>query len=98
MSDKLTKDTAIAHRVLELKENPSEKVDVFIGNPFQLGKDEWACPYRIVGGGIDLNLQIIGVDSVQALQLVFPIIDSAIVGTDVPLLWDGEEYLGFAPK
>ena len=76
MTEKLTLETAIAHRAFEVAGRPSETVDVFIGKPFQMPEGEWACPYRIVGAGEDICFQIYGIDSVQALQLVWKVIDA----------------------
>ncbi|MDO1509687.1 MULTISPECIES: hypothetical protein [unclassified Neisseria] len=96
MFAELTQETAIAHRTLELSENSAEKVNVLIGKPEQLGENEWACPYRIVGAGKDINFRISGVDSIQALQLVFSIIESAIIGANLSLCWNGEKNLGLS--
>lgn len=95
MSEKLNRQTAIAHRSFEVQNQPQEQVDVFIGKPFEIEEYHWACPYRIVGAGQDMNFQIYGVDSIQALQLAFQVIDSAIEGAELELLWGEEKFLGF---
>lgn len=92
----LTLETAIAYRSFEVAGKPGEKVDVFIGKPYELQEEEWVCPYRIVGAGEDMNFQIHGIDSVQTLQLVWRVIDGTIAGADLKLLWDGEVFAGFA--
>lgn len=98
MTAKLTADTAIAVRTLHLADRPDETVEIFIGKPFAKSEDEWHCPYRILGGGEDLNFAIIGVDAVQALQLVFTALDGTLGGTDWKLFWDGEPFAGFTRK
>lgn len=97
---KLTLETAIAHRVLEVADNPDEKVDVFIGKPELLvaEPEEWICRYRIVGGGKDMNFQVHGVDGVQALYYVFKMIDASIASADLSLLWLGGKNLGFVEE
>lgn len=94
--EKLTLETAIAHRSFEVAGKPGERVDVFIGKPFESDTEEWVCPYRIVGAGEDMNFQIHGIDSVQALQLVWKVIDSNIVAANLELLRHGEKFSGFA--
>lgn len=47
-----------------------------------------------VGAGKDLNFHIAAVDSIQALQLIWPVVDSAISGADLSLLWGGGKNLG----
>ena len=94
MPEKITLETAIAHRIFDVAGQPEEKVWVFIGKPEQYGEHEWRCAYRIVGAGKDLNFQIAAIDSIQALQLVWSVIDSAITGADLSLLWDGDKNLG----
>lgn len=96
--EKLTLETAIAHRTFEVVGKPDEKVDVFVGKPYELRKEEWVCPYRIVGAGEDMNFQILGIDSVQALQLVWKVIDSNIIAANLELMRYGEKFAGFAEE
>lgn len=98
MSEKLAIEKAIAHRIFEVEGKPEEKVQIFIGKPEQYDKNEWRCQYRIVGSGKDLNFQISAIDSIQALQLVWAVIDSAITGADLSLLWNGDKDLGLVAK
>ena len=49
MLEKLTMETAIAHRIYEVADKPGEEVQIFIGKPVQYDLNEWHCPYRIVG-------------------------------------------------
>lgn len=95
MSDKLTIENCIAFRSFEVEDKSNEQVDVLIGKPFKVEEYQWACPYRIVGAGEDMNFEIYGVDGIQALQLVFKVIDSAIIGADLKLRWGEEKFLGF---
>lgn len=100
MTEKLTVEAAIAYRSFNVAGKPDEKVDVLIGQPELFGTDpeEWMCRFRIVGAGKDLNFQIHGIDSVQVLQLVWRVIDGAVAGADLPLLWHGEAFTGFAKE
>ena len=98
MTEKLTLETAIAHRAVTVAGKPGETVDVFIGKPFKLQEEEWACPYRIVGAGEDICFQIYGIDSVQALQLVWKVIDANIVAAGLELMLYGEKFAGFAAE
>lgn len=95
MTNILTKENCIAHRVLTFADNSNKTLDVFIGKPFLVNDDEWHCPYCIVGADDNFCSSVIGVDSIQALQLVFKIIDSVIEGNDFKLLWLDEPFMGF---
>lgn len=95
MTEKLTIETAIAHRRFGVEGKPCEFVDIFVGKPYQLSEEEWICPYRIVGAGKDLNFQIHGIDSVQALQLVWKVIEATIIGAGLELLEFGHRFEGF---
>ncbi len=53
------------------------------------------CPCRIVGAGRDMCFRVFGADGVQALQLSFAVIDGAMAGKGLRLLWDGEAFGGF---
>lgn len=98
MIEKLTLETAIAHRAFEVAGKPGETVDVFTGKPFQMPEGEWACPYRIVGAGEDICFQIYGIDSVQALQLVWKVMDANIAAAGLELMLYGERFAGFAAE
>ena len=98
MTEKLTLETAIAHRSFEVAGKPDEKVNVFIGKPFPVHEEEWVCPYRIVGAGKDLNFQVHALDSIQTLQLIWKVIDGAIIGADLELLENGRKFAGFAEE
>lgn len=97
METALTKETAIAYRILETATYPTETVEVLIGKPECVNNnpEEWICCCRIIGAGKDLDFQLHGIDSVQALRAVFMIIDAAIQGEDLSLLWLGNKDLGF---
>jgi hypothetical protein len=45
-----------------------------------------------------LNFHIAAVDSIQALQLIWPVVDSAISGADLSLLWGGGKNLGLVSE
>lgn len=95
MSEKITKDTCIAHRTLAVAGSPETLVDVFIAKPEKVHEEEWICRYRIVGAGEDMNFQVHGIDAVQALKHVFVMIDASLVSTGLSLTWLGEKDLGF---
>lgn len=96
MQPKLTADTAIAYRSLELAGRPEEKVGIFIGKPEKVHEEEWICRYRIVGAGKDINFQIHALDGIQTLQLIWKVIDAALISEDLALCWPGgEAFEGF---
>jgi len=45
------------------------QVDLEIGSPVQVGRDEWACPFRITGLPKAIDTAAHGSDAVQALEL-----------------------------
>lgn len=96
MKEKLCPETAVACRLFEVAGRPGETVGVFVGKPERLHEEEWACPYRITGAGRDICFQVHGIDSVQALQLVWKVIDGVIAGEGLELLLYGEPFKGFA--
>lgn len=98
MTEKLTLENAIAHRSFNVAGKPDEKVDVLIGKPFKLHEEEWACPYRIVGAGKDLNFQVHAFDSIQTLQVIWKVIDGNIAGADLELWEGGHRFAGFAAE
>lgn len=40
-----------------------------IGTPVQVGREEWACPFRLTGLPKDIDTAAHGIDAVQALEL-----------------------------
>lgn len=96
MMEKLTLETAIAYRSFELAGKPNEKVEIFIGRPQKLHETEWFCPYRIVGGGKDLNFQVNAHDSIQTLQLIWKVIDGTLAGAGLVLTENGRPFEGLA--
>ncbi|MBF0804356.1 MULTISPECIES: hypothetical protein [unclassified Neisseria] len=95
MSEKITKDTCIAHRTLAFAGSPETLVDIFIAQPEKVHEEKWIYRYRIVGAGEDMDFQVHGIDAVQALKHVFVMIDAFIVSTGLSLTWLGEKDLGF---
>ena len=95
MSGKLTRSEAAVYRLLTLADRPDETVEVLFGKPFAAETGEWVCPCRIVGAGGDMCFRVFGADGVQALQLSFAVIDGAMAGKGLRLLWDGEAFGGF---
>ena len=98
MTEKLTFENAIAYRSFNVAGKPDEGIDVFIGKPFKLQEEEWACPYRIVGAGKDLNFQVHALDSIQTLQVVWKVIDGTLAGADLELWEGGCKFAGFAAE
>lgn len=72
MTEKLTVETAIAHRAFDVVGKPNEKSRCLDGQAqaFRYRYAEWICRYRMVGVGKDINFQPHGIDSVQVLQWV----------------------------
>lgn len=65
----------IAERVTQAKEDGAE-IRVRIFAPRLAAKRDWCCPYEIVCRGHTVERQAFGVDSYQALQLVFVMIEA----------------------
>lgn len=62
----------IAERVLTIKEGGLERlVSILIGLPYTEADGACFCPYKIVGIGSEKTKSAAGVDTIQALQLVF---------------------------
>lgn len=93
MSSKLTFN-AIAHRSFTLKGN-GETVDIFVGKPEPAPAGHWFCPYRIAGRGIEINSGVNAYDGIQALQMVWAILDTAVESHGLELLWGEEPFKGF---
>ena len=89
---KLNAETAIVQRTFTTADT-GDTVTIYIGKPFEHGELEWHCPYRIVGAGMDHNFAVIGIDSIQALQCAFVVINSIIY--DKNLLWLDGPFVGF---
>jgi len=61
----------IAERQFHLLDRPGQKVSLVIGRPRpHEGGGDWYCPYQVVGLGDEVVRHGIGVDALQALQLV----------------------------
>ncbi|EGZ45971.1 DUF6968 family protein [Neisseria wadsworthii] len=90
MAERLNIDNFLLNTVRsKLRALLNQKVEIFIAKPEKVQEDEWICRYRILGPGEDMNFQVHGIDSVQALRCVFRVIDSAIIGADLSfaLVW-----------
>src|SRR5512134_278766 len=80
----------IAVRRLHRLEDAHAKVEVRIGLP-QPGPESWSCPYQIAGLGHEQVRAAIGVDAVQALELVLRIlpVELEVLRQGVPdLRWE----------
>lgn len=48
--------------------NTEVQVKGVVGKPYQVGEDQWACPY-VLDGAFEQGPDVLGVDSIQALSL-----------------------------
>lgn len=97
-----TLDDVIAVRTLEVLDAEGHLLrhaTVLIGQPKQEASGEWRCPYQIIGLGMDRVFGALGLDAIQALQLVMVVIGGTLAGTPEAeqgrLRWEGGEDLGF---
>lgn len=78
---------------------PVKQVFVHLGRPMQEPTGEWSISYQIVGLGSDSVYHLLGIDAVQALQLVHKVIGGILAGTSEAkagrLQWDGGTGSGF---
>lgn len=87
----------IASRVLHCQiEGKSEEVIVRLGLPMQ-EDDYFTCEYQISVAGRSEAHQIIGLDSIQALQLAMFMVGSALQSMPGATNWscNGKPYTGF---
>lgn len=97
--DKVTDVIAVRELRANLRAGESGLVSVIIGRPKQFpDSDAWYCPYQIIGLGSGRVKYGAGVDAVQALQLVMPMIGVDLFALkqqyECTLVWD-EDDLGF---
>jgi Domain of unknown function (DUF6968) len=95
-------DDVIAARELQLTDGDQVRtVTVRIGTPILNpgGEGEWACPYQIQGLGDEVVRAVLGLDSVQTLQLVMRVLGGTLAGTkeaqDGRLRWLDSPEFGF---
>lgn len=73
-------EETIAERKMVLRRNNGEVLDVTlqIGRPvpFSHNPNDFACPFRLVGLSKEERMYQVGVDSAQALELVYRILPS----------------------
>src|SRR5262245_33466883 len=70
--------------------NPRIRALVSLGEPEQVAKQEWRCPYKIRGAGIRRVDYAYGVDALQALSLAFQGIRALVDSLPHNLGWMGE--------
>ncbi len=71
------------------------EVEVLVGKPQgSPGADDWYCPFQITGLGSDGIRFVVGVDSIQAVQLAFRYIGTLLARVQ-GLKWLGRDVLGF---
>ena len=92
----------IARRTIDIVDDAGEPVGqafVHLGRPSQEPTGEWSIPYQIVGLGDDSVYRLLGLDAIQALQLVHKVIGGILAGTREGeahrLRWEGASELGF---
>jgi hypothetical protein len=88
--------TVIAERVLDLPEEDG-MIKILVGMPRKTSHDDFITPYRIVGIGDEKVRLAAGVDSTQALQLVFKMIGADLHDEQSRhrIEWLGRSDLGF---
>jgi len=70
--------------------NPRVRALVQLGEPEQVAKHEWRCPYEIRGAGARGVKYAYGVDALQALSLAFQGIRALVDSLPHDLDWMGE--------
>jgi hypothetical protein len=88
----------IAERRLHPRGAPRRTVVVSLGRPRSVkGRDEWECPFRIMGTGVRLLEYGRGVDSFQALTTALEGIRHFLDKAATPLAWTGifDDQTGF---
>jgi len=92
----------IADRKLSLLDDKKKAITVLIGKPQRLpDSSDYYCPFQVIGLGDEKVRQAIGIDAVQAMQLVMKMIGAYLQSlnqtTGGSLRWAGDETgdLGF---
>ena len=67
----MRRDDVIAERQFHLSNRPEALVRLLIERPQPTEEGVWACRYRFVGLGEDIERRTLGVDGFQSLQLAF---------------------------
>src|SRR5687768_10394168 len=89
----------IARRILDRTDGRRGKVIVRIGQPVQIGEDEWACPYAISGIGLRGFKRSFGVDALQSLMMAIEGVRTALAPHRSCLTWlGGEPGASASPK
>src|SRR3954469_14553397 len=85
----------IAERLLQ-SPKLNQVVKVRIGSPQRTTNQDFITPYQIIGAGDERVRYAAGVDAVQSLQLVFPMIGADIhLGLKEQLRWADRDDSGF---
>ena len=90
----------IADRPFHLLDQPGNEVRLLIGRPRPAEEgDDWCCPYQILGVGDEIVRAGMGVDALQALQLVItkavPAWLAKLLEENPSLRWEDAEYGDF---
>jgi hypothetical protein len=76
----------IAERELVGEKNPRRRLIVRLGTP-RPDRDDWVCPYQLLGFGRRAVRGVFGVDAFQALTLALQVIRAELVAIEQPLQW-----------
>lgn len=97
----------IAQRaVAYTRKGKNYEIQVYIGAPSKrvsvdAGTEDWYCPFKISGIGIDGVHVAFGIDSVQALHLALVLVGQTLKnsppGRAGRLSWHGDPNFGFPP-
>jgi len=87
-NQKLDLNNSILSRKLDIHDENDKiisHVTIFIGKPEQINEETWTCPYSIVGlDDVDESTyRANGVDSIQALQCAFVVIEGLLSSADL---------------
>ncbi len=78
----------IAFRRLTLKGRPKARAELRIGAPVQWDEHAAYCPVQLVGVGNERVKPVYGVDTLQALELVFRYLDPLLLQFGDRLRWE----------
>jgi hypothetical protein len=91
-----TNEIVIATRLLTCKwEGQTVEATAHLGKPFEQ-EGAWVCEYGVTFSGVVRQHQIIGEDSLQALQLGIAMLGSLLMSLEETSdwRWNGEAYVG----
>jgi hypothetical protein len=95
---KSTVGKPIGERLLIFRDAPRKKLVVTLGTPRRVkGQQDWECPFRIKGPGVNRLEFGYGVDALQALTTALEGIRAVLDEIGKPLAWSGvlPDHTGF---